>query len=299
MGHSQEFREYIDRLRAEGYTVLPDVSGADPDLIDMNGRAVDTWRESYPYDTKVTHSDYEREKYALQVELLKFQYWTQDAGQRHIILFEGRDAAGKGGTIKRFTEHLNPRYARTVALPKPSPREAGQWYYQKYIRHFPTTGEMVLFDRSWYNRAGVERVMGFCSPDQYDQFMQQTPELERMIVNSGISLTKLWFSVSRMEQRTRFAIRQLDPVRQWKLSDMDIASLQRWDDYTAAKQAIFKNTDRDYAPWVTIKTNDKKRGRLNAMRYFLNQFDYEGKDTSVVFDPDPLIVRRGIEAMDD
>ncbi len=158
---------------------------------------------------------------------------------------------------------------------------------------------MVLFDRSWYNRAGVEHVMGFCTADQYDQFMQQTPELERMLVNSGISLTKLWFSVSRQEQRTRFAIRQLDPVRQWKLSDMDIASLQRWDEYTAAKNAIFLNTDRDHAPWVTIKTNDKKRGRLNAMRYFLNQFDYEGKDTAVVFEPDPLIVRRGIDSVDD
>ncbi|WP_420175072.1 polyphosphate kinase 2 [Luteococcus sp. OSA5] len=294
---NSEYREYIDRLRAEGYTVAPDIAGSDPDLIDPGGSAVETWREDYPYDTRLERQAYEEEKYALQVELLKFQYWTQDNDLKHIVLFEGRDAAGKGGTIKRFEEHLNPRYLRTVALTKPSNKELGQWYFQRYIEHFPTSGQIVLFDRSWYNRAGVERVMGFCSDEEYDQFLVQAPLLEKMITNAGISLTKFWFSVTRQEQRTRFAIRQLDPVRQWKLSPMDIESLDRWEDYGAAKDAMFAATDTDYAPWWSIKSNDKKRARINAMRFFLNQFDYEGKDTSVVFEPDPLIVTRGRETL--
>ena len=216
-----------------------------------------------------------------------------------MIVFEGRDAAGKGGTIKRFTEHLNPRSARTVALSKPSDREQGQWYFQRYIQHLPTAGEIVMFDRSWYNRANVERVMGFCTEQEYDTFMGQAPVFEKMLVDSGIHLTKFWFSVTRHEQRTRFAIRQIDPVRRWKLSPIDLASLDRWEDYTAAKEETFLRTDTDHAPWITIKSNDKKRGRINAMRFFLNQFDYEDKDTSVVHEPDPLIVRRGRDAVGD
>ncbi|MEA5154488.1 polyphosphate kinase 2 [Raineyella sp.] len=294
----QNIREFIDTLHAQGYTVRDD-QGSDPDLIDPGGSAVETWREDYPYDARMTREEYDVEKYLLQIELLKFQYWTQDNNLKHIIVFEGRDAAGKGGTIKRFQEHLNPRYARVVALAKPSDRELGQWYFQRYVRHFPTTGEIVMFDRSWYNRANVERVMGFCTPDEYETFMEQAPQLERMLIQSGTSLTKLWFSVTQHEQRTRFAIRQLDPVRQWKLSPMDIASLDKWDDYTVAKEQTFLRTDTDWAPWTTIKSNDKKRARINAIRFFLNQFDYAGKDTDVVFPPDPNIVRRGREAVGD
>ena len=245
------------------------------------------------------HHEYEIEKYKLQVELLKFQYWGQDHNLRHVIVFEGRDAAGKGGTIKRFTEHLNPRAARVVALNKPSNVEQGQWYFQRYIQHLPTFGEIVLFDRSWYNRAGVERVMGFTTKEEYEVFMRQAPEFEKMLVDSGIHLTKFWFSVTQQEQRTRFAIRQIDPVRRWKLSPMDLESLDKWEGYTEAKEEMFKRTDSDHAPWTTVKSNDKKRARLNAMRYFLNQFDYDDKDTTVVYEPDPLIVRRGREAVGD
>lgn len=287
-----DLREYIEDLRARGYTVQGGHT-PDPDLIDPQGNPVYTWQEGYPYEERMSREAYEVEKYKLQVELLKFQYWLEDNDRRAVIVFEGRDAAGKGGTIKRFTEHLNPRTSRVVALSKPSDRERGQWYFQRYIQHLPTVGEIVMFDRSWYNRAGVERVMGFCTDDEYEQFMAQAPAFEKMLVDSGIHLTKFWFSVSRTEQRTRFAIRQLDPVRRWKLSPMDLASLDRWDDYTAAKEEMFRRTDRRYAPWTIIRSNDKKRARINAMRYFLNQFDYDGKDTKVVKRPDPLLVMRG------
>ena len=196
-------------------------------------------------------------------------------------------------------EHLNPRAARTVALTKPTTTELGQWYFQRYIKHLPTAGEIVLFDRSWYNRAGVERVMGFCSPEQYRQFMHQAPLFEEMLYDSGVHLNKLWFSVGQAEQRTRFAIRQIDPVRRWKLSPMDLESLDRWEDYTAAKEAMFEKTDTDFAPWTTIRSNDKKRARINALRFFLNQFDYEDKDTAVVFPADPNIVSRGRDVVGD
>ena len=294
----ENLREYIDKLRLEGYTV-EDSHTTDPHLIDPMGQAAETWREGYPYAELMGREAYELEKYQLQVELLKFQYWGQDTDSKHVIVFEGRDAAGKGGTIKRFTEHLNPRAARVVALNKPSDKEAGQWYFQRYISHLPTNGEIVMFDRSWYNRANVERVMGFCTDEEYGTFMEQAPVFEKMLIDSGIHVTKFWFSVTQHEQRTRFAIRQIDPVRQWKLSPMDLESLGRWDDYTEAKEEMFRRTDTDHAPWITIKSNDKKRARLNAMRFFLNQFDYEGKDNSVVFEPDPIIVRRGREAVDD
>ena len=294
----ENLREFIDKLINEGYTVS-DSAGPDPELIDPGGRAVETWRQDYPYDELMKREEYEEEKYKLQIELLKLQYWGQDHGMRHLLVFEGRDAAGKGGTIKRFTEHLNPRAARVVALNKPTTTEQGQWYFQRYIQHFPTSGEMVLFDRSWYNRAGVERVMGFCTQEEYDTFMRQAPEFERMIIDAGTHLTKFWFSVTQREQRTRFAIRQIDPVRRWKLSPMDLESLDRWEDYTAAKEAMFAATDTDHAPWTTIRSNDKKRARLNAMRAFLNQFQYEGRDNSVVHEPDPLIVKRGRDAVGD
>jgi polyphosphate kinase 2 len=294
----ENLREAIDQLVKLGYSVRGG-QGEDPELIDPGGSAVETWRDDYPYEERMSREEYELEKYRLQVELLKFQYWSQDHDLKHVIVFEGRDAAGKGGTIKRFAEHLNPRAARTVALGKPSDREQGQWYFQRYIHHLPTAGEIVLFDRSWYNRANVERVMEFCSAAEYETFMDQAPVFERMLVDSGIHLTKFWFSVTRHEQRTRFAIRQIDPVRRWKLSPMDLASLDRWEDYTQAKEDTFLRTDSDHAPWITIKSNDKKRARVNAMRFFLNQFDYEDKDSSVVYEPDPLIVRRGREAVGD
>ena len=293
-----DVREYIDRLHIDGHTIGDDHDD-DPVLIDPDGRAVDTWREGYPYDERMPREEYDEAKYLLQVELLKFQNWAADTGSKHVLLFEGRDAAGKGGTIKRFTEHLNPRYARTVALTKPSDREQSQWYYQRYVNYLPTAGEMVLFDRSWYNRAGVERVMGFTSAPDYEQFMAQTPLFERMLVDSGISLTKFWFSVTQSEQRTRFIIRQVDPVRQWKLSPIDLESLDKWDDYTAAKEAMIRRTDTEWAPWTTIRSNDKKRARVNAMRHFLSRFEYDGKDPGVVLEPDPQIVQRGIDAVGD
>ncbi|NNG19765.1 polyphosphate kinase 2 [Naumannella sp. ID2617S] len=294
----QNLREYIDRLRAEGYTVRGG-KDEDPDLIDPGGNAVQTWEEDYPYERRMDRDEYEETKYLLQIELLKVQYWSEDNDLRHIIVFEGRDAAGKGGTIKRFTEHLNPRGARVVALNKPNDRERGQWYFQRYIENFPTFGELVLFDRSWYNRAGVERVMGFCTNDEYEQFMRQAPVFEEMIVNSGIHLTKFWFSVTQAEQRTRFAIRQIDPVRRWKLSPMDLESLDKWEAYTDAKEQMFLRTDTDWAPWTTIKSNDKKRARLEAMRAYLSQFDYPDKNHQVIGKPDPKIVRRGREAVGD
>lgn len=228
---------------AEGYTVDDD-DDDDPVLIAPDGVAVDTWRENYPYDERMSRHQYELEKRLLQIELLKLQNWSKRTGARHVILFEGRDAAGKGGTIKRFMEHLNPRGARVVALEKPTERERTQWYFQRYVPHLPAAGEMVFFDRSWYNRAGVERVMGFCSDEQHSEFIHQAPLFEQMLVNDGISLTKLWFSVSAAEQRTRFAIRQVDPVRQWKLSPMDLASLDKWDAYTKAKEEMFSDRYR-------------------------------------------------------
>ena len=265
-------------------------SDGEPVLLREDGTIVDTWKEGYPYGDRLSRKEYDREKRLLQIELLKLQDWVKDTGEKLVILFEGRDAAGKGGTIKRFTEHLNPRGANVVALEKPNERERTQWYFQRYLKHLPAAGEIVLFDRSWYNRAGVERVMGFATPAEYLEFMRQAPELERMLVRSGIRLTKLWFSVSRAEQRTRFLIRQIDPVRHWKLSPTDLASLDKWDDYTEAKEAMFFYTDTADAPWTVVKSNDKKRARLEAMRYVLSRFDYAGKDPDVVGTPDRSIV---------
>jgi len=293
----ENFREYLDELIRQGFTVRHDED--DPELIDPGGNPIETWREDYPYEDLMQREEYEQEKYGLQVELLKFQYWAQERGGKHVILFEGRDAAGKGGTIKRFMEHLNPRHARVVALTKPTGIELGQWYFHRYVTHLPTGGEIVLFDRSWYNRAGVERVMGFVNDADYQQFLEHAPLFEEMLVESGISLTKLWFSVTQQEQRTRFAIRQIDPVRRWKLSPMDILSLDRWDAYTDAKEQMLLTTDTDYAPWTTIKSNDKKRARINALRYFLSQFDYDDKDSSVVRTADPKLVRRGRDSVGD
>jgi polyphosphate kinase 2 len=280
-----DLSQHLDQL------VLDETDDEDePVLRWRDGRLVDTWREGYPYLERMPRPDYEVVKRELQIELLKLQNWVKDTGQRLIIVFEGRDAAGKGGTIKRFTEHLNPRGSRVVALEKPSEREQGQWYFQRYIEQLPASGEIVLFDRSWYNRAGVERVMGFCTDHQYEVFMQQAPIFEGLLTSDDTHLIKLWFSVSRAEQRTRFLIRRIDPVRQWKLSPTDLASLNRWDDYTRAKEEMFRGTDTAYSPWTVVKSNDKKRARIGAMRFVLSQFAYPRRDDTVVAGPDPLIV---------
>jgi polyphosphate kinase 2 len=263
-------------------------NGVDPDIELSAG-----WREgAYPYKNLLSRKSYERQKYRLQVELLKLQAWVKETGQRVVILFEGRDAAGKGGTIKRFMEHLNPRGARVVALEKPSEVERGQWYFQRYVEHLPTRGEIVLFDRSWYNRAGVERVMGFCSDAEYDEFLRQVPEFERQLVRSGVHLFKFWFSVSRAEQRRRFKERRAHPLKQWKLSPIDMASLDKWDDYTRAKETMFLHCDTSDAPWTVIKSDCKKRARLNAMRYLLSRLPYAQRDLARVGTVDPLIVGR-------
>jgi len=271
----------------------------DRELFDPAGNRVDTWREGYPYDERMHRREYEVEKRTLQIELLKLQGWVKDSGQKLVLVFEGRDAAGKGGTIKRFTEHLNPRGSRVIALDKPSEREQSQWYFQRYVQHLPAAGEIVMFDRSWYNRAGVERVMGYCTDEEYALFVRQAPEFERMLVDSGIQLVKFWFSVTRGEQRSRFIVRQIDPVRQWKLSPTDLASLDKWDAYTEAKEAMFVHTDTGHAPWTVIKSNDKKRARLAGMRHVLHRFDYTGKDAAAVGTPDPLIVGSAADVLED
>ncbi|MAU81767.1 MULTISPECIES: polyphosphate kinase 2 [Gordonia] len=292
MNGREALQRLVDLRDTTQFTVNDD-DDDDPVLLTLPERnVVDTWRQDYPYDERMSRREYEVTKRRLQIELLKLQKWSKQTGQRHLLVFEGRDAAGKGGTIKRFNEHLNPRGARTIALEKPSEREATEWYFQRYVQHLPAAGEMVFFDRSWYNRAGVERVMGFCTQEQYTQFMHQVPAFERMLVDDGINLVKFWFSVTPLEQRTRFAIRQIDPVRQWKLSPMDLASLDKWEAYTAAKEAMFAATDTDHAPWTVVKSNDKKRARINAMRHVLSLFEYEGKNTELVGAPDPLLVGR-------
>jgi len=266
---------------------LPGVGRNPDDELSPNWR-----RGGYPYKNLMSRKAYEKQKYRLQVELLKLQAWVKATGAKVVILFEGRDAAGKGGTIKRFMEHLNPRGARVVALEKPSEVERGQWYFQRYVQHLPTAGEIVLFDRSWYNRAGVERVMGFCSDAEYQEFMRQAPEFERNLARSGVHVIKFWFSVSREEQRRRFKERRAHPLKQWKLSPIDLASLDKWDDYTRAKEAMFFHTDIAEAPWTVVKSDCKKRARLNAMRHVLHQLPYANKDLEKIGQLDPLLVGR-------
>ncbi len=259
------------------------------DLNVKNGKIQWNADGTYPYSRKMELVEYEQHKHELQIELLKMQSWVKETNQRVVIVFEGRDAAGKGGTIKRFTEHLNPRGANVVALEKPTDRERNQWYFQRYIEQLPSKGEIVFFDRSWYNRAGVEKVMGFCDDNEYLEFLRQAPDLERMLVNSGIKLFKYWFSVSRTEQFRRFKSRQNDPLKQWKLSPVDMASLSLWPKYSKAKDSMIFHTDTKDAPWTIIRSDDKKRGRINCMRHFLSNLDYEKKDLDVVGEPDPLI----------
>ena len=279
-----------DQELLAGLRVDDDDEHDDPVLRWPDGRVVDTFREDYPYPEKMTRDEYEYRKRPLQIELVKLQNWVKSTGQRIVLVFEGRDAAGKGGTIKRFTEHLNPRGATVVALVKPTEREQSQWYFQRYVPHLPGGGEIVLFDRSWYNRAGVERVMGFATDEEYSEFMREAPEFERMLIRSGLHLTKFWFSVTPAEQRTRFIIRRIDPVRQWKLSPTDIALLDKWEAYTAAKVAMFHRTHTPESPWTVVKSNDKKRARIEAIKHVLSKFDYEGKDAEVLGMPDKALI---------
>ena len=261
------------------------------DLFEKSSGERDSFEDSdYPYPSKMSKKEYARTLKLLQIELVKAQTFVVQNGEKIVIIHEGRDAAGKGGTIKRFMENLNPRSARVVALPKPNETEQGQWYFQRYIEHLPTNGEIVFFDRSWYNRAAVEHVFGFCTDAEYLEFMRQAPELERMLVNSGIRLFKLYFSVSRAEQLRRFTSRRDDPLKQWKLSPIDLASLDKWEDYTRAKEAMFFYTDTADAPWTIVKSDDKKRARINAILQVLHHLPYENKDTSVAVPPDKLIV---------
>ena len=285
MPDKSEIHEYINATRPPGNKHSLSALRHDPEAIRI---AFETGE--YPYRTKLSRRLYEQQKEALQVELLKVQKWVKASGERILVLFEGRDAAGKGGTIKRFNEHLNPRGARVVALQKPTDEEKSQWYFQRYLKHLPSGGEIVMFDRSWYNRAGVERVMGFCTPAEYLEFMRQCPDIEQMLTRSGIRLFKYWFSVTQEEQRRRFNARKKDPLKQWKLSPVDEASLGKWDDYTEAKEAMFFYTDTADAPWTIIKSDDKKRARIDCMRHFHAALPYPDKDERVVKAPDPLIV---------
>jgi len=279
------------KLAANGANATPAANGSPPPTPTNRVQANRVFENGeYPYAEKIKTRDYENQKAALQIELLKAQDWVKAEKRKVVVLFEGRDAAGKGGAIKRFMEHLNPRGARVVALDKPTEREKSQWYFQRYVQHLPAGGEIVLFDRSWYNRAGVERVMNFCSPNEYLEFMREVPELERMLVRSDIILFKYWFSVTRQEQKQRFESRELEPLKSWKLSPIDRESLDKWEDYTEAKEAMFFYSDTADAPWTIIKSDDKKRARLNCMRHFLSSLPYTGKDKNVVGEPDPLIV---------
>ncbi|MEM8797218.1 MAG: polyphosphate kinase 2 [Pseudomonadota bacterium] len=297
-GHASEPDALSEALNGNGHgeTISSDLNAEAgfPRIADLrhDPEAIRRLFESgeYPYKRKISRARYEKKKAELQVELLKVQDWVKATGQKIVLIFEGRDAAGKGGTIKRFTEHLNPRGARVVALDKPSEQEKTQWFFQRYAQHLPSGGEIVLFDRSWYNRAGVERVMGFCSANEYLEFMRQTPEFERMLVRSGIRLFKYWFSVTQEEQHRRFKSREMEPLKKWKLSPIDRQSLDKWTDYTEAKEAMFFYTDTADAPWTIIKSNDKKRARLNCMRHFLSQLPYPGKSPRASMQPDPLIV---------
>ncbi len=247
----------------------------------------------YPYDKRMKRKRYEEELKLLQIELLKLQYWARDERERVVILFEGRDAAGKGGTIRRFLRHLNPRHARDVALAKPTEAERGQWYFQRYATQLPTAGDIVLFDRSWYNRAGVERVMGFCTDAQVRKFLNDAPQFEAALVRDGIQLFKLWLTIGPEMQFKRFHSRRHDPLKGWKLSEIDLASCRKWNEYTAAKEDMFLYTDTDITPWTVVRANDKRRTRLNAMRHVLSSIDYKDKDEAIVGAPDPKIVGRG------
>lgn len=274
---------------------IPDASPVDPSAVTAEERRQLFLDRRYPYPFRMELEEYYDEKFPLQIELVKMQNWVKAAGEKVVIVFEGRDAAGKGGAIRRFMEHLNPRGARVVALEVPTETQRGQWYFQRYLEQFPTSGEIVLFDRSWYNRAGVEKVMGFCTDEEYRQFLDDVPLLEKVWVRNGIRLIKLYFSVNQKEQQLRFQQREEDPLKQWKLSPVDIAAREKWDEYTTAKEIMFRRTHTNAAPWTLIKADDKMRARINAMRHVLNVLPYDNKDESVAHTADPLIVASAAE----
>ncbi|MES2905429.1 MAG: polyphosphate kinase 2 [Pseudomonadota bacterium] len=247
----------------------------------------------YPYDAPMSRKKYEKELEELQIELLKLQNWVQAKKQRIVIVFEGRDASGKGGAIKSIMQHLNPRHARVTALSKPTETEQGEWYYQRYIAELPTAGDILLFDRSWYNRAGVERVMGFCTQEQVKKFLAETPAFENMLARDGILLFKFWLSIGRETQMKRFHARRHDPLKMWKLTEIDLAAISKWDDYTAAEKDIFKNTHTKLAPWTIVRANDKRRTRLNVIRHILSSIDYDKKSSKIVAQADPKIILSG------
>ena len=291
--YGDAFEEFMTRGRIRNHK-----SPEHPEILNSEERREFFREGNYPYPRRISLESYYEHKFPLQIELVKMQNWVRETGQRLVIVFEGRDAAGKGGTIRRFMEHLNPRGAKVIALEKPTQEEEGQWYFQRYVRHLPTQGEIALFDRSWYNRAGVEKVMGFCTTDEYREFLRVTPLIEEMWANSGIRIIKLYFSVSRREQKRRFKRREKDPLKQWKLSPIDIASQNRWDEYTEAKEAMFYHTHTDVAPWYVIKSEDKMRARINAIRHVLHCIPYDGKDSNVVYEADPWIIAKTDEVWD-
>ncbi|UPK75288.1 polyphosphate kinase 2 [Nocardioidaceae bacterium SCSIO 66511] len=261
------------------------------DTVDQRARSGDL-----AHPPKLKHSKYRHELHELQVELVKLQSSLHEHGQRVLVIFEGRDTAGKGGTIARFQEHTNPRSVRHVALAKPNDTERSEWYFQRYVAHLPSAGELALFDRSWYNRAGVERVMGFCTEEEHALFLRQAPELERSLVESGIKVFKLWLAVNYDEQARRLESRRTDPLKRWKLSSLDRFAQERWDDYTEAMETMFRFTDTVEAPWWVVNSNDKRSGRLNAIRLVLDGLEYDGKDPDIARPPDPGLVCRPADA---
>ena len=249
----------------------------------------------FPYDSRLDRKSYRDELEALQIEFAKLQVHALATGMRIVALFEGRDSAGKGSCIKRFMEHINPRHAHAVALPKPTERERGQWYFQRYAEHLPSAGEIALFDRSWYNRAGVERVMGFCTKEELADFLREAPQFEAMLVRDGIHFFKFFLTIGRETQLKRFHDRRHSPLKHWKISAIDMAALDKWDDYTAARDEMVRFTHTTTCPWTIVHANDKRRARLNSMRVVLSQIDYDGKDEQVVGKPDQKIVVSGDE----
>ncbi|MDP9592282.1 UNVERIFIED_ORG: polyphosphate kinase 2 [Shinella zoogloeoides] len=285
---------------AENRSVELDIKGKKR-VFDIDDPVLPDWIEEkafgsddYPYDKKLDNKEYEKTLKLLQIELVKVQFWQQKTGKRIMAVFEGRDAAGKGGAIHATMSYMNPRSARIVALTKPTETERGQWYFQRYVATFPTSGEFVLFDRSWYNRAGVEPVMGFCTPEQYERFLKETPRFEKMIVSDDIHLFKFWLNIGREMQLKRFHDRRHDPLKVWKLSPMDIAALNKWDDYTEKRDRMLKETHSDHAPWTVIRANDKRRARINLIRHILKTLDYDGKDKKAIGEIDDKIIGTGV-----
>jgi polyphosphate kinase 2 len=288
MGLDRESRAV--ELHIHGKTRIFDVDDPVlPDWVEENAVSCG----DYPYKKRLKEAEYLEQLEALQAELVKVQFWLQATGKRILALFEGRDAAGKGGSIAATASHMNPRLARIVALSKPSDREAGQWYFQRYVAQFPTAGEFVLFDRSWYNRAGVEPVMGFCTPEQYEIFLKQAPQIERIIEHEGIYLFKFYLDIGREMQIKRFHDRRHDPRAVWKLSSMDIAALSKWDDYGKKRDRMLEETHTKYAPWIVVRANDKRRARLNLIRHLLSGLHYEGKDEAAIGEIDDKIIMLG------